>query len=120
MQDIIEQNELRLKEAMLQSDVQVLDELLADSLIFTNHLGHLMTKQDDLNAHQSEVLKINKLQLSEQVFKVYEHMAVVSAKTFIAGSFAGESSSADFRFTRVWSRIEEKWQVVAGHSCLVS
>jgi len=33
---------------MLKSDVNTLDELLSSDLVFTNHLGHLMTKQDDL------------------------------------------------------------------------
>ena len=120
MQDLIEKNELRLKDAMLQSDVKVLDELLADELVFTNHLGQLMTKQDDLEAHQSGLLNIEELQLTEQVIRDYKHMVVVSTKTYIAGSFAGEKSNAEFRFTRIWNQTEKGWQVVAGHSCIIS
>jgi len=36
--------EERLRQAMLQSDVAVLDQLLSPNLIFTNHLGMLMSK----------------------------------------------------------------------------
>jgi hypothetical protein len=41
---------------MLRSDVVVLDELLAPELIFTNHLGRVLGKEDDLAAHRSGVL----------------------------------------------------------------
>ena len=40
--------EERLRQAMLTSDVSVLDELLAPDIIITNHLGQLLTKNDDL------------------------------------------------------------------------
>jgi hypothetical protein len=42
----------RLRTAMLNSDLAVLDELLAPELIFTNHLGHLLGKEDDLAAYR--------------------------------------------------------------------
>lgn len=56
----IETCEERLRQAMLHSDVSTLDELLADDLLFTNHLGQLMTKQDDLKAHRTGMVKILK------------------------------------------------------------
>jgi hypothetical protein len=56
----------QLKTAMLSSDVAALDELLAPNLIFTNHLGQLLGKNDDLAAYRSGVLKIAELEPSEQ------------------------------------------------------
>ena len=50
--------ETRLRRAMLEFDVTVLNELLAADLIFINHLGHVMTRQDDLAAHRSGSLKV--------------------------------------------------------------
>jgi hypothetical protein len=47
----------RLRTAMLNSDLAALDELLAPELIFTNHLGHLLGKEDDLAAYRSGILK---------------------------------------------------------------
>lgn len=46
----------RLRTAMLRSDVKVLDELLDPGLIFTNHVGQLLSKEDDLAAHTSGML----------------------------------------------------------------
>jgi len=116
----IQRLEDRLKQAMLVSDVSTLDELLAPDLIFTNHLGQLMTKQDDLQAHQSGVLKIKDISLSDQKIKIIGDVAVVTVRAHIIGSFAGEVSESDFRFTRMWSETSnDNWQLVVAHSCIV-
>ena len=117
----IEACEERLKQAMLRSDIAELDELLTSDLIFTNHLGLLMTKQDDLAAHQSGTLKINEIIFSDRLIKIYGDVAVVSVQTRISGSFAGVESESDFRFTRVWSKTKsDNWQIITGHSCIVA
>lgn len=106
---------------MLRSDATALGKLLAPDLIFTNHLGHLMTKQDDLEAHQSGLVKIEKVVLSDKRLKVLGNVVVVSVQAHIAGTFNGEFSESDIRFTRVWSKTSnENWQVVAGHSSMVA
>jgi len=117
----IKKCEEALKEAMLQSDISVLDKLLAVDLAFTNHLGQLMTKKDDLEAHKSKILKINKIILSNQKIRTYDDVGIVTVKAHISGSFNGEESENDFRFTRVWNKNSNKtWQIIAGHSSIVS
>jgi ketosteroid isomerase-like protein len=117
----IQQCEERLKAAMLQSDVSALDELLAADLLFTNHLGQLMSKQDDLNAHRCGMLKIDNIEISEQRLKMLDNVAVVSVRARIRGSFAGESSESDFRFTRIWHKTSNgNWQVTAAHSSIIA
>ncbi|MDH5407896.1 MAG: nuclear transport factor 2 family protein [Gammaproteobacteria bacterium] len=119
--ELMQRCEERLKNAMLQSDVSALDDLLAPDLVFTNHLGFTMSKQDDLDAHRSGVLKINQIDLSDQKIKVLQDSAVVTVQAHIIGSFNGETSENDFRFTRVWAKAsDDHWQIVVGHSCLVA
>ncbi len=52
--------EERLRQAMLASDVSVLNELIAPESIITSHLGELLGKQDDLAAHESGLIKLGK------------------------------------------------------------
>jgi len=112
--------EEQLKEAMLHSDIYVLDNLLANDLIFTNHLGHVMTKQDDLEAHKSKAIKISEISLSDQNIKIQGGIVIVTVKAHIAGCFNNEKSENDFRFTRVWRKDSSgAWQIVAGHSSIV-
>jgi len=118
--DIIECEE-RLKQAMLDSNLSELDALISEDLIFTNHLGGVMTKADDLDAHQSGVLKINQMQLTDQKIFTRNNMAIVSVKANIIGCFSGVESENVFRFTRVWTKeSDERWRVIAGHSCLLN
>ena len=55
----------QLKTAMIDSDVLVLDQLISDDLIFTRHLGQIMSKQDDLEAHRSGSVSYTHLRAHE-------------------------------------------------------
>ena len=113
--------EEQLRLAMLSSDVDALNELLAPDLIFTNHLGQVLNKQDDLNAHQSGTLEIKELTPSEQQIRLSGEMAIVSVRMNLLGSYAGVVSNGDLRFTRVWACSPKgAWQVVAAHTSVVA
>ncbi len=113
--------EERLRLAMLASDVEVLHALLAPDLIFTNHLGQLLSKQDDLAAHRSGTLKVQELTPSEQHIQVHGEMAIVSVRMQLRGSYGGNPANGDFRFTRVWATSSDgTWQIVAAHACMVA
>ena len=112
--------EEKLRQAMASSDVEVLDELLSPSLIFTNHLGQVITKSDDLEGHKKGDLIIENLKLSDQQIKFVGESAIVSVLAEILGSYKGLPANGNFRFTRVWANEKGAWQVVAGHSSIVA
>jgi ketosteroid isomerase-like protein len=118
---IIEAEE-KLRLAMLDSDVNALNELLANELIFTNHLGQIFTKQDDINAHQSGIINIETITPSEQQIKLVDsNVAIVTVKVNIIGSYAGIKSNFIFRFTRVWHlSLNNIWQVIVAHSSVIN
>lgn len=114
--------EEQLRMAMLHSDVVALDALLAPELLFTNHLGQLLGKKDDLEAHRSGLLKVNELTPSEQHVQCHDRAAVVSVRMRLSGTYAGNPANGDFRFTRVWTAATGKtgWHIVAAHATLMS
>ena len=113
--------EEKLRLAMLHSDVQALDEMLSSRLIFTNHLGHLVGKEEDLAGHKSGALQLDSLSASEQQILFTGDVAIVSVKMQLSGSYNGTPTNGIFRFTRVWSQSQDgTWQVIAGHSGIVS
>ena len=117
---IIEVEE-KLRFAMLHSDVKALDEMLSSRLIFTNHLGHLVGKEEDLAGHKSGALKLNSLSPSEQHILLTGDVAIVSVRMQLSGSYNGTPTNGIFRFTRVWSQSKDgAWQIIAGHSGIVS
>ncbi len=117
---IIEAEE-KLRLAMLHSDVKALDRILSSRLIFTNHLGHVVGKEEDLAGHKSGALKLYSLSASEQQILLTGNVAIVSARMQLSGSYNGTPINGVFRFTRVWSQSEDgTWQIIAGHSSIVS
>jgi ketosteroid isomerase-like protein len=121
LQEQIVQVEDRLRTAMLNSDVTALNELLAPDLIFTNHLGQLLGKDDELAAYRSGVLKVLSLEPSERQVRALGDVAVVSVRMQLIGTYEGAPANGDFRFTRVWARSQqETWQIVAAHAGLIA
>jgi len=112
--------EERLRTAMLSSDVSVLDELLASELIFTNHLGQLLGKENDLAAYRSGMLKVKELKPFDQHIRLTGDVAIVSVRMQLSGTYDGNLANGDFRFTRVWALSPDKaWHVVAAHAGIV-
>ena len=80
---------------MLGSDVGALNDLLAPDLIFTNHLGQLLCKDDDLAAYRSGVLKVLSLEPSERRVKALVDVAVVSVRMQLSGTYEGAPANGD-------------------------
>jgi len=117
----IERAEQRLRDAMLTSDVGALDELLADSLCFTNHLGQRMSKAADLEGHRSGTTRIDELETLELECSVDGEVGIASAHVRIRGNFGGQPAEAELRYTRVWKQRESgALRVIAAHSSGVS
>jgi ketosteroid isomerase-like protein len=109
--EIIEM-ERQLREAMLSGDVQQLEALIADDLLFVNPSGYMLTKAMDLEAHSSGLLKFEKIDLLEQQIRVLGEVAV--SRLALAGTYGGAPFAGDYRYTRVWHRTQQGWQIAAG------
>lgn len=118
--DAVVELEERLERAMRTSDVPALDELLADDLLFTNHLGLVVTKQEDLDVHRSGLLKLNSLVASDRSIRPLGHVAIVAVRVQLAGRHADQHFEGTFRYTRVWALQGARWRIVAAHASVVS
>jgi ketosteroid isomerase-like protein len=107
--------EAQLREAMLVGDLKMLDALLADDLVFTNQTGHRLTKAADLAAHSSGLLKLTRLDISDQRVRPSGTSAIVTLVANVAGSYDGQSFSGLFAYTRVWESADGHWKVAAAH-----
>jgi hypothetical protein len=112
--------EVRLREAMLSGDVELLDSILVDDLIFTNQDGQRLSKADDLAAHRSGRLKITKLDISNQHVRPSGTCAIVAIAANVAGSFDGHRFVGLFSYTRVWQNVGGNWKVVAAHCSAIT
>ncbi|MET0856988.1 MAG: nuclear transport factor 2 family protein [Telluria sp.] len=107
----------RLRIAMLAADCDALDQLIAADLIFTDHMGRVLSKADDLEAHRSGLLKLDHLQPSEMKISATLQLAVVSVRMKMTGTYDEGPFAADLRYTRIWRLSPSAgWEVLAGHS----
>lgn len=114
MESVIIKLEEELRLAMLHNDVKKLDELIDDSLVFTTPNGGVVTKQMDLDAHRAKIQTMTSMSASEQIIQTYESCAVVSVKMEIEGMYNETSISGSYRYLRVWSKINDRYKVIAG------
>jgi ketosteroid isomerase-like protein len=107
--------EIRLYSAMLASNVDELDALIADDLLFAGPTGELATKSMDLELHRAGGTQFHEFTPKELEIRVWsEEFALASAKIFLRGTYLGQEFAGDFRYTRVWRKGQQDWQIIAG------
>ena len=100
------------------NDVEKLDELILDDLIFTNHMGVVLTKKSDLDVHRTRTLTIASLQASEQSIRPFGDTIVVSVLMNISGKYEGHLFKGTNRYTSVWVKYGASWKVAAAHASI--
>jgi|SRR5215510_8897869 len=107
--------EARLYAAMFTSDVAELDALIADDLLFAGPTGALATKAMDLELHRTGATKFSEFRPMELEIRVWsEQFALASAKIFLRGTYLDQAFAGDYRYTRIWRKGQDGWQIVGG------
>jgi hypothetical protein len=94
----------------------VIDELISPQLLFTGHVGQMVTKEDDLAFHRAPTLHLSSITPIEKHIRLHDGFGVVSVLLHLVGTFEGVPIDQHMRYTRVWAASEGgSLQVVAGH-----
>ncbi|HEY5231259.1 MAG TPA: nuclear transport factor 2 family protein [Galbitalea sp.] len=114
--------EARMRAAQMTGDVDALDALIADELLFTGPDGQLGTKAQDLEAHRSGALRFRDHEPEElRVRRVGANVIVSALRAVLTIEVSGSLVRGTYRYTRVWAREGGgPWRVVAGHVSEVS
>ena len=109
--------ESELRSAQLAGDVNVLDKLIADELLFTGPDGSVGTKAQDLAAHRSGAIRFRAHEPEElRIRRVGPDVAVTALRARLVVDVGGTLSDGIYRYTRVWARERgSEWRVVGGH-----
>lgn len=114
METEIRQHEEALRLAMLASDVEALDALIADDLLFVGPSGEVFHKQDDLALHRSGRQKLTLAEWESVEVAVQDQAAVTTVAAQLSGTIDGTAFSGRFRYCRLWARTATGWQVLGG------
>jgi ketosteroid isomerase-like protein len=116
--DVSETHALRFL-AMLQNDVQALDRLLADDLVYIHSAAELETKQQFLERLRSGALRYRAIEPSETVVRTYGPVALVTGRAKMKVTSAGADRDLDIRYTSVYRLTADRWQLVSWQSTRV-
>jgi hypothetical protein len=112
----VEQLEGTLRQAQLDGDVEALDRLIDDALLFVGPDGALLSKEDDLALHLNGAVRFISHEPTDLQWRlIAPDVVAVSLRTRLGVLVHGQAVAGDYHYTRVWARREERWRVVAGH-----
>lgn len=106
--------ENRLFEAMKNADINVLDELLHDSLIFNIPTGQTITKTMDIDNYRSGLLTVYDISATDRTINSFENTSVVAVTVHLKAKYAEQTVDGKFRYLRVWKLFDNSWKIIAG------
>jgi Domain of unknown function (DUF4440) len=115
--DVIAQviaSEENLLEAMKTSNVELLDKLLHEELLFNGPNGETTTKAMDLQNYRSGNINLHTVEPSDRMLSAIADNVVVAVTVEIKGNYLGQEINGKFRYLRVWKLFENNWKVIAG------
>ncbi len=104
----------KLYKAIKESDVQVLDELLHEDLLFISPNREVITKEIDLNTYRDGDLDINELVPKVENLNIIDDLAVITLTIDLKGSYKTQSFEAKYRYIRFWKKFSEGIKVIGG------
>jgi len=100
--------------ALLRGDVDTLDRLWADQLLYPNDNGEVLTKAQRLAEARSKTHNFSVFRHDDIRVRVYnENTAVVTGYSTTLKKYKGQASRGPRRFSAVWVRLDGRWQMVA-------
>ncbi len=115
-QETIRLLESRRYTAMCEADAKTLDELLADSLVYTHSYGGADSKASYLDGIRSKKWMYQAVERPIEDIQVHGDCAVVTGQVRIELLSSGQPKKLNSRFTNVWVKGRQGWQMVAWQS----
>jgi ketosteroid isomerase-like protein len=113
--DEIRDVERQLQQAMVKNDVQALERLIHDDLVFIDVEGNVQGKRDDIDSHASGAMVQTAVEFVEEpVMQLHGETAVVAVKAHVKVQLQGNPIEALCRYLRVWLFRDERWQILSG------
>jgi hypothetical protein len=118
VEDELLKTEIRRFEAMTQNDLEVLDQILADDLIYTHSSAKVDTKSQYLADLRAGLVRYNTIKPEDVKVRLYSggNMGIITGKAAVEVTVNGKSSTMNLRYTDVYARRKGKWQMVSWQS----
>ena len=117
--DTIRQLEDRRYRAMCEADAATLDQLLADTLVYTHSYGGADSKASYLEGIRAKKWVYRQIQRPKEDIQVHGDCAVVTGQVRIELLSEGKPKTLNSAFTNVWIKGPGGWRMTAWQSTKV-
>jgi len=111
--------EKELLSAMKEGNIDMLDTLLHEDLLFNIPTGQTITKDMDLANYRSGGMKIDEITASDQEISLIDNVAIVSVLVEMKGTYIDHSLDGKYKIIRVWKLVGSQLKVIAGSSMIL-
>ena len=101
----------KLREAMLDNNVEILSELITDEYIGFGSAGERQDKKLSLEAYQPGVVTLDSYEAEGVEARVVGEIGIITGKGYLAGRFAGADFEDSLRFMDIYIYREGGWQL---------
>lgn len=103
-----------LVDAMINSDVEALEKLLHDTLLFNIPNGKNITEAINIENYRIGILKVNSISTADRKIHIIENCAVVAVTFHLKAIFDTQPTEHKFRYIRVWKIFNDSWKIITG------
>lgn len=111
--------ERRLREAMINHDCEELERLESEHLLFINHMGQKISKNDDIELHKQAAFNIKNITCKSQEIQEYGEVAIVISDVVLTLATPIGEIEDHLIYTRVWRNENGQYILVAGQATQV-
>ena len=105
--------------ATLESDIDVLEELYADDLVYTHSDGRVDDRLVLLNALRSGFVDYQRIDIVEQTVRVVGKVAIFNGTADFRVQAGDQLNELTLRFTSIYIYRDDGWQFSSWHSSQV-
>ncbi len=116
LKQVLKGLEDRRFQAMIDADMAVLDQLLADSLVYTHSYGGSDSKATYLEGVRSKRWVYRKVERPVENIQVHGDCAIITGQSRIELVAEGKPKTLNSAYTNVWIKGPKGWQMIAWQS----
>jgi ketosteroid isomerase-like protein len=99
--------------ALVKNDTAVLKRLYADDFIYTNPEGKVLTKEQQVNSIAVSEMNWETGKSEDVKVKIFGNAAVMTGSFMAKGNYRGNPVTINERYTVVWIKKGDTWQMAA-------
>jgi ketosteroid isomerase-like protein len=105
--------------AIIASDIATLDAFYSPDLAYTHSNGMFDSKASYLKPIRDGAVKYTAVRRSNEEIRVHGDTAVVTGRADMDVIAGGNSLNPVMRYSAIWARTADQWQLVCWHACAV-